>query len=173
MDFQRLTHMAQITRPLGLDALLLKDKGSAKACFAFDAAMTRFALGAVIETGMQVGKQLLGQIQEKINHNREMTDIKWKCIEINVSHLLLSGGFSIFAPSMLASAKTLISSGKALKTLSNQAANTTNRAAKLTARKADHSNEIKKTVTVQATWQTGKIIAKCPVKDETPECKTQ
>ncbi len=37
MDFQRLTHMAQITRPLGPDALLLKDKGSAKACFAFDA----------------------------------------------------------------------------------------------------------------------------------------
>ena len=130
------------------------------------------ALGAGIELGMQTGKQVLGQMKDNWDSDRDLTDIKWKCIDINWKHVGASAAIGTVAPGMLSTGKTVVQSAKAIRTLSGQAANTANRAAKLAARKAAHADTIKKAVATQAAWQTGKQIVKCPLKDE-EECPPQ
>ncbi|MBF3272448.1 RHS repeat protein, partial [Pseudomonas aeruginosa] len=131
------------------------------------------ALGAGIELGMQTGKQVLGQMKDNWDSDRDLTDIKWKCIDINWKHVGASAAIGTVAPGMLSTGKTVVQSAKAIRTLSGQAANTANRAAKLAARKAAHADTIKKAVATQAAWQTGKQIVKCPLKDEEEECPPQ
>ncbi|EME5356882.1 type VI secretion system effector Tse5 [Pseudomonas aeruginosa] len=131
------------------------------------------ALGAGIELGMQTGKQVLGQMKDNWDNDRDLTDIKWKCIDINWKHVGASAAIGTVAPGMLSTGKTVVQSAKAIRTLSGQAANTANRAAKLAARKAAHADTIKKAVATQAAWQTGKQIVKCPLKDEEEECPPQ
>ncbi|MDU8360013.1 RHS repeat-associated core domain-containing protein [Pseudomonas syringae group sp. J309-1] len=133
----------------------------------------RAALGATIEVGMQAGKQLLGQVKDNWDNDRDLMDFKWGCIDINWKHVGAAGAFGAVAPGLFGSAKTVLTSSKALKTLSGQAANTANRAAKLAARKAAHTNTLKTTVATQAAWQTGKVIVNCPLKDEDEECQNQ
>ncbi|MFU3619049.1 RHS repeat-associated core domain-containing protein [Pseudomonas paraeruginosa] len=131
------------------------------------------ALGAGIELGMQTGKQVLGQMKDNWDNDRDLTDIKWKCIDINWKHVGASAAIGTVAPGMLSTGKTVVQSARAIRTLSGQAANTANRAAKLAARKAAHADTIKKAVATQAAWQTGKQIVKCPLKDEEEECPPQ
>ena len=83
------------------------------------------------------------------------------------------GGHRHRGAGQLSTGKTVVQSAKAIRTLSGQAANTANRAAKLAARKAAHTDTIKKAVATQAAWQTGKQIVKCPLKDEEEECPPQ
>ena len=104
------------------------------------------ALGAGIELGMQTGKQVLGQMKDNWDSDRDLTDIKWKCIDINWKHVGASAAIGTVAPGMLSTGKTVVQSAKAIRTLSGQAANTANRAAKLAARKAAHADTIKKAV---------------------------
>lgn len=134
-------------------------------------ALLKAAIGATVEVGMQAGKQVFGQVKDNWDNDRELTDIKWKCIDINYKQVLASAAFSVVVPGLSGSAKTVLTSSKALKTLSGQAANTANRAAKLAGRKAAHANTIKTTVATQAAWQTGKAIVKCPLKDNDEECQ--
>lgn len=133
----------------------------------------RAALGAAIELGMQGGKQILGQMKDNWDNDRSLTDIKLSCIDINWKHVAASAAIGTVAPGMLSTGKTVYQSSRALKTLSGQAANTANRAAKLAARKAAHRSTIKEAVAVQAAWQTGKAVVKCPLKDEQEECPPQ
>lgn len=133
--------------------------------------LVKAAIGAAVEVGMQGGKQVLGQMKDNWDNDRDLADIKWKCIDINWKHVAASGAFGAVAPGLLGSAKTVYNSSKALKTLSGQAANTANRAAKLAARKAAHAKTIKTTVATQAAWQTGKQIVKCPMKDPHDDCQ--
>lgn len=133
--------------------------------------LLKAAIGATVEVGMQTGKQVLGQMKDNWDNDRDLTDIKWKCIDINYKHVAASAAFSTVAPGLFGSAKTVFTSSKALKALSGQAANTANRAAKLAARKAAHTGTIKTTVASQAMWQTGKAIVKCPLKDKEEECQ--
>lgn len=133
----------------------------------------RAALGAAIEVGMQGGKQILGQMKDNWDNDRSLTDIKLSCIDINWKHVAASAAIGTVAPGMLSTGKTVYQSSRALKTLSGQAANTANRAAKLAARKAAHRSTIKEAVAVQAAWQTGKAVVKCPLKDEQEECPPQ
>lgn len=135
--------------------------------------LLKAAAGAALEVLMQAGTQVLGQVKDNWDNGRDLTDVKWRCIDINWKLVGAAAAFSTVAPGMLSSAKTILGSSKAIRTLSSQAANTANRAAKLAARKAAHSYTIKKTVAVQASWQTAKQIVKCPLKDEEKECSAQ
>lgn len=115
---------------------------------------------------MQGGKQALGQVKDNWDNGQPLTDVKWKCIDINWGHVGVSAGIGAIAPGLFTSAKTVYKSGQAFKTLSNQAANTANRAAKLAARKGAHKKAIGDAVTVQAGWQGAKLGAKCAVGGE-------
>ncbi|WPN58699.1 RHS repeat-associated core domain-containing protein [Pseudomonas sp. P9_31] len=132
--------------------------------------LARAALGATIEVGMQAGKQVLGQMKDNWDNDRELTDIKWRCIDINLKHVGVAAAAGALAPGMLSSAKTVYKSAKAYRALSGQAANTANRAAKLAVRKAAHADTIKTAVKVQAGFQVSKAIVKCVSKDEEDEC---
>ncbi len=98
---------------------------------AFAAAPRSERAGAGIELGMQTGKQVLGQMKDNWDSDRDLTDIKWKCIDINWKHVGASAAIGTVAPGMLSTGKTVVQSAKAIRTLSGQAANTANRAAKL------------------------------------------
>jgi type VI secretion system secreted protein VgrG len=128
-------------------------------------------LGAVIEIGVQGGKQALGQVKNNWDEGQPLTEIDWKCIEINWRHVGVSTAVGAMAPGMISSAKTVFSSVKAISVLSGQAANTVNRASKLSVRKAAHKNSIKKAVATQVTWQGTKGVAKCVTAGRKNECE--
>ncbi|MGV8202626.1 hypothetical protein ACV35F_34070, partial [Pseudomonas aeruginosa] len=75
-----------------------------------------------IELGMQTGKQVLGQMKDNWDSDRDLTDIKWKCIDINWKHVGASAAIGTVAPGMLSTGKTVVQSAKAIRTLSGQAA---------------------------------------------------
>jgi RHS repeat-associated protein len=128
------------------------------------------ALGGGIEIGMQGGKQVLGQVKDNWDNGKPLTDVKWKCVDIDWGQVGVSAAIGTVAPGMFGAGKTILSSGGALKTLSGQAANTANRAAKIAARKKAHTDTIKSTVATQAAWQTTKGLTKCLVAEEDKEC---
>ncbi len=134
--------------------------------------LDRAALGAAIEVGVQVGKQVAGQMKDNWDNDRDLTDIKWRCVDINWKLVGVAGLFGAVAPGLLTSAKSVFTSGKAIKALSGQAANTTNRAAKLAVRKAAHKKNIKEAVETQAVWQATKLVSKCISKEEEKGCDT-
>lgn len=78
------------------------------------------ALGAGIELGMQTGKQVLGQMKDNWDSDRDLTDIKWKCIDINWKHVGASAAIGTVAPGMLSTGKTVVQSAKAIRTLSDR-----------------------------------------------------
>lgn len=128
-------------------------------------------LGAGVEIGMQSGKQVLHQMKGNWDEGRSLTDIDWKCVEINWSHVGMSAAFSTVAPSKLSSLKGISSSARALSKLSGQSANTANRAAKLSARKGAHTSAIRDALVSQAAWQGAKTAAMCVAPDKKKECE--
>lgn len=134
--------------------------------------LAKAALGGAIDAGMQVGKQVVGQMKDNWDNDRDLLDIKYRCIDIDWGEVGVSAAVSTVAPGLGASAKTVWKSGKAIKTLSGQAANTANRAAKLAARKAAHAKTIKDTVATQAGWQSAKAVGKCLFREgKEDECE--
>ncbi len=128
------------------------------------------AIGAGIEVGMQGGKEVLGQVKDNWDNGKPLSDVNWKCVEIDWGQVAVSSAVGTVAPSMFAAGKTVLNSAGAIRTLSGKSANTANRAAKLAAQKKAHSDTIKQNVATQGAWQTAKGIAKCAVAEEEKKC---
>ncbi|EMY5630415.1 RHS repeat protein, partial [Salmonella enterica] len=84
------------TDPLGLIAPVLVVIG---------AIVAKAATGAAIDIGVQAGSQILGQMKDNWDNDRDLLDIDYDCIDINWWSVGASAAFGTVAPGLFTTAK--------------------------------------------------------------------